>query len=235
MRIKSFSVATLLFSMSSLAVLAADPISGYDPIMPEMSVSTETDWTGFYAGVFSGYTKGEVTADTVPSGFAGLPLTWAQKGALAGVTAGYNHQIDQFVFGVEGDIAWADVTSRLDGVTPTLATNMSWMGTLRGRAGVAIDQFMLFGTAGIAVGSVNATSSPPFVGTTGTDTQTLIGWTVGLGAEYAATENIRLKAEYSYIDFGSMTTAIGTLHTSRLVRVDSTAHALKVGVNFAFN
>ena len=33
----------------------------------------------------------------------------------------------------------------------------------------------------------------------------MIGWNIGAGIEYAATDNLILRAEYRYTDFGSKT------------------------------
>lgn len=42
-----------------------------------------------------------------------------------------------------------------------------------------------------------------FVVLTGSDSFNRLGWMVGTGVEYAVTNNLILKAEYNYVDFGS--------------------------------
>jgi outer membrane immunogenic protein len=59
---------------------------------------------------------------------------------------------------------------------------------VRGRAGVAFDRVLVYGTGGFAYGDV---------GPWGTDG---IGWTVGGGIEYAFTNNITAKIEGLYVN-----------------------------------
>ena len=48
-------------------------------------------------------------------------------------------------------------------------------------------------------------------GTTGSYSDTYIGWTVGGGVEAALTDQVSAKLEYAYSDFGSRTAPAGTL------------------------
>ena len=69
---------------------------------------TAVNWTGFYVGGFLGVDYG-----TTDMRFAGDPgnagaKTWA-VGAIGGLQAGYNYQVNQWVFGVEGDIGGANI------------------------------------------------------------------------------------------------------------------------------
>src|SRR6187200_1444047 len=59
-------------------------------------------WTGFHVGLNAGYAFGE--ADW--SGFASSP---SPTGFLVGGTLGYNLQTGSWVWGIEGDMAWANV------------------------------------------------------------------------------------------------------------------------------
>jgi outer membrane immunogenic protein len=101
--------------------------------------------------------------------------------------------------------------------------DIKWFGTIRGRLGwLPTNNFLVYGTGGFAYGHVdlNATLNSTaganagvangfgyrcdagpncFVGST---SQTLDGWTVGAGGEYAISSNITLKAEYLYINLG---------------------------------
>lgn len=83
-------------------------------------------------------------------------------GVLLGAQVRYNRQKDQFVFGVEADIAWVhlkdsvseDFGSGIFGVNIAAASEVTWPATVRGRAGVTFDRVLLYGTGGIAFAGV---------------------------------------------------------------------------------
>ena len=140
------------------------------------------DWTGLYAGLNIGYEWGKVTNSSVdPSGVAG------------GGQLGYNWQTGQFVFGAETDI---QISGADDTFAPWKFSN-PWFGTLRGRVGYAVNNVLLYGTAGLAYGNLKAE-----VG--GLDeNKTLVGWTAGLGMEVGFTPNWSAKVDYLYMDLCS--------------------------------
>jgi outer membrane immunogenic protein len=99
------------------------------------------NWTGFYAGLNLGYQWGAV------SNFSGNP-----SGIAGGGQIGYNWQVGQFVFGAETDI---QVSAADDTFAPWKFSN-PWFGTLRGRAGYAMNNILLYATAGLAYGNLTA-------------------------------------------------------------------------------
>ena len=82
-------------------------------------------------------------------------------GWLAGGQIGFNYQVNALVFGLE-----ADVGTNLKGrgsfnTVPgdfnwAIGSRLDWFGTVRGRAGRAVDNFLLYGTAGAAFGQTKA-------------------------------------------------------------------------------
>src|SRR5581483_10988624 len=76
------------------------------------------------------------------------------SGGLVGGRLGCNYQVNQWVFGIEGDGSWADVSGTAPTPPPfnphfneTLRKN--WLATIRGRVGYAINgNVLLYGTAG---------------------------------------------------------------------------------------
>ena len=96
-------------------------------------------WAGLYLGGNLGYAWGSVDNNpTKPSGFVG------------GAQAGYNFQQGQWVFGVEGDI---QATGAEDTFAPWKFSN-PWFGTVRGRAGYALNNILFYGTGGLAFGDL---------------------------------------------------------------------------------
>src|SRR5262245_22744024 len=123
-------------------------------------------WSGWYVGVNAGYAWGKSDTDCsfVPgvgsrcSGFA-FPST-GPKGALIGGEVGVNWQYQNWVFGLGGDLSWVairDTTQfpRVDAAkTDQLSTRYDWLGTARGRIGVAAGPSLFYGTGGAAFARV---------------------------------------------------------------------------------
>jgi outer membrane immunogenic protein len=126
--------------------------------------------------------------------------------------------LSQFVFGLETDI---QASAADDTFAPYKFSN-PWFGTLRGRAGFAINNVMLYGTAGLAYGELKG----EFFGLE--ENKTLVGWTAGAGIEYGFTQNWSAKLEYLYMDLGSRAYSI--------TGVDNGLHSsfLRLGVNYHF-
>ncbi len=192
------------------------------------------DWSGFYAGLTGGYGAGQSRAVGSVNGLTDLTNL---SGGLLGGTVGVNSQFDSFVLGLEGDVVWSGLAggTACNGA-PALSCNgnVDWMGTVKGRAGYAVDQVLFFVSGGLAAGGIRATVTPAVGGTTGSHNFTSIGWTVGGGVEVAVTDNISVKAEYSYLDLGSGTAPVGTLGAVNSYAISTHVHAAKVGVNFHF-
>jgi outer membrane immunogenic protein len=111
----------------------------------------------------------------------------------------------------------------------TCESKNSWLGTARARLGYAGgSNWLVYATGGAAVGDVKASNS-----LVGTATANKIGWTAGVGAEYAMWSNWTVKAEYLYVDLGSTTCDISC---AAFVgdKVTFKANLLRAGVNYRF-
>lgn len=204
-----FAAAILI--LGTCGASAADlAIKQAEPVVPVAIYN----WTGPYIGVHAGYGWGQehddqsrlFPAETDPGTGGGGTDKYDMDGFLGGVHAGYNYQTGQFVFGTEGDIDYSGVKGTghgtyLGGTIPrTLKMEDRWQGSARLRAGFAIDNLLLYATGGLAFAEGKLTSSGPDIATT-SSTKTHLGWTAGLGAEYAFTQNWIGRAEVRYTDF----------------------------------
>jgi outer membrane immunogenic protein len=159
-------------------------------------VSPATNWSGFYIGAMGGYGS-ENSSDQ-----------FAIKGGFGGGTLGYNWQYSQFVFGVEGDGAFADINNSVTQGFPgvgaiTASAKVDALGTVRGRFGVAFDQVLLYGTAGLAIADTKIGVTAPGVALS--DSKTMTGWTAGAGIEWMFLPHWSVKGEYLYRSFSSQT------------------------------
>ncbi len=82
-------------------------------------------------------------------------------------------------------------------------TETSFGGTARARVGYAFDNFLVYGTGGLAYGQGKA----KFNG--GSDDNLHVGFAVGGGVEAALTQNIVARAEYLYINTSEETYNVG--------------------------
>jgi outer membrane immunogenic protein len=170
----------LIAAVSS--VQAADlPYGSRGPYTANYALNAYS-WAGPYLGGNIGWDWGSVDNNpTKPSGFVG------------GAQAGYNFQQNgsPWVFGIEGDLQG---TGASDTFAPWKFSN-PWFGTVRGRAGYALNNILFYGTAGLAFGEL---SGQTFGGLT--ESHTNAGWTVGLGTEVGLAQNWSAKVEYLYVD-----------------------------------
>jgi outer membrane immunogenic protein len=125
-------------------------------------------------------------------------------GVLGGVHAGYNWQTNQLVLGIEADFDGSGVRGtdplRLRSSPGTVALKNDWQSSVRLRAGYAWDRFLLYTTGGVAFADDREILTIP--AGSYSQTNTLTGWTVGGGLEYALTNNWIGRVEVRYTDFG---------------------------------
>lgn len=203
------------------------------------------DWTGFYAGLLGGWSDNTATTSDIE--FEGTPtgipdIVTTLSGAMLGVTGGYNHQAGQFVLGVEGDLSWSMAHGEDDTYAPSFTSeaDMFAFGTLRGRAGFAADQFVVFVTGGLAAGGVTATIHDVYGQTTvtTTDTEAMLGWTAGAGAEIAVSDTVSIKGEWLYYDLGTAAMSVdeGAIGWQPIdFNVAMTGSVARIGLNIALD
>ncbi len=203
MRKTIFAAAAVLMTASSAG--AADfPRSSYSAPRQAPLVY---NWAGAYAGANVGYQWGDTTNNpTEPAGIFG------------GVQVGYNWQSGAFVFGGETDL---QISGADDTFAPWKFSN-PWFGTLRGRAGYAFNNILLYGTGGLAYGGVKG----EVIGLS--ESKTHIGWALGAGVEIGLNPAWSARAEYLYVDLSDRAYTI----TGAKNGVESSM--LRFGLNYHF-
>jgi outer membrane immunogenic protein len=201
--------AALAFAAFAAPAVAADlPVKA--PV--RTVVPTVHTWTGCYIGGNVGVGWGRENwgfrdpPNIVDFGSHNL------NGAIAGGQVGCDFQAGPTVFGVEGMFDWTNIKGSHSFVTQfqeDMTTRIHWLATATGRVGYSFDRALLYVKGGGAwVRDRHDHSSPAVAPFGGTASVTRSGWTVGGGLEYAITANWSVKAEYSYVDFGTRTTTI---------------------------
>ena len=182
------------------------------------------------------------------------------KGVAGGVQLGYNWQPSaHWLVGFEADfqatsqndkacgpLLCLDQTSAGSSGTNffTVQHQLDYFGTARGRLGVVNNNVLYYATGGAAFAHVKQTaeansaiSTPPIFSTGGT-TADMIGWVAGGGIEAALWDGWSAKAEYLYMDLGSISTAVdvSTPGTPATMTTTSTIrdHTVRLGTNYHF-
>jgi len=222
----------LLATVSCLALTGA--ASAADMRMPVKAapapVVTQI-WAGPYIGINGGAVWHRMTVDTVnnfgPGGTYDTAKVTATGGTVGG-QIGYNFVSQNFLYGLEADLNWVhaeDSRTQMPVVIPLVyTTKLSWLGTVRARAGVTFGPNLLFITGGLAVGGIEShwnfapgqTCGPGNTICGVTIDKTKVGWTAGGGIERFISNNVTAKAEVLYVDLGrSSGTSLNGSYTSR--------------------
>jgi outer membrane immunogenic protein len=217
--------ALALVTMAGAANAADLPRRHPAPVKAPAYYEPAYNWTGFYVGINGGGGWGNSNWND-PYGSTDAKVS----GGLVGGTLGYNFQMGQAVFGLEGDIDWSDIRGSTNtGICSgtSCETRNSWLATARGRIGYAFDRVMPFVTGGAAFGDIKAT--PAGLGTT---TTTKTGWTVGGGAEFAIAGPWTAKVEYLYVDLGKGDCSANICGPG--TDASFTTNLVRAGINFRF-
>jgi outer membrane immunogenic protein len=135
---------------------------------------------------------------------------------------------------LDADINFANIDS--DGeslgavVGDEVSGKMSWNGATRLRLGYAMDRFLPYIAGGLAFGELEADYD--FGGISDSFSDTMFGWTIGAGFEYAITDTFTTRFEYRYTDYGSFD---GDFFPAAAdVSSDLTSHDIRMGVAWKF-
>jgi outer membrane immunogenic protein len=258
---------TLYFTVAACCALirsaAAADVPTKAPPSPAPPVML---WTGCYGGANVGGVQANDNINWTPN-LAGFPISGVDlsdfgsflfhtQGFAGGGQVGCNYQNGPFAWGVEGDFGYTGIngTRSVDSlgvnapsfsVTETLRSD--FLTTIRGRIGLVSGpggSWWFYGTGGGAVANVQFSDQACFaLGEGGCNAasanQTRFGWTVGAGAEWAFAPRWSVKAEYLYVDLGTVTyTSTNSLAINPVATIVH-SHALtenieRIGLNWHF-
>ena len=185
----------------------------------------------------------------------------AHERPSVGLELGYNRQFGNILFGL---VASANslaidesrsagqvyLTLPTDSFTVEQRVKAGWQATLRPKLGWAQDKWLAYVTGGLAVtrATFDATfrDTATFGGVTGargqsSTSETRLGWTLGLGGEYALDSHWSLTGNYLFADFGKLRTSSVLRHpgyngSNPLNSIaDLNTHTVLLGVAYRFN
>ncbi len=184
---RPLAAALGLIAFAGVPAFAADVVMEEPPAPAPIAELPVASWAGAYAGVNLGYGFSGRTDDPANTNFS-------TDGFKGGGFVGYNWQMDEFVFGAEGELGY-NGNEGGDGIS---ASHSGLEGSLRARLGYAVTpEILLYGTAGGAAQSLSVLDAA------GKDKNTMFGWTAGVGTDIKITDNVFGRVEYRYTDYGS--------------------------------
>ena len=213
MKLKTLIIASAFGLTSAASAQAADIVAAQHPVAAQQPVPAVVaptfSWTGFY---FGGQIGGSWSDTKKLVDLEGGSLD--ASGFIGGLYAGYNYDFgNNIVIGAETDWVWSGLHKTYEGSytkgEKTYLSNIKfkehWAGATRVRVGYAMDRLLPYIAGGVAYaklttdsGAKPADSDEDLVTADGSDT--LIGWTIGAGVDYALTQNVLLRVEYRYND-----------------------------------
>ncbi len=213
---KLIKLCSLTAALSSAILASATTVSGAADAPPRVYRQPPPPyflWSGFYGGAHIG----AGWSDGGGSGFIG------------GGQVGYNYQVNNWVFGLEGDVSGTSIGSSANAtvvgggavLSGGATANLDWIATLAPRVGYAFDRWLVYGKVGAAWAHASGSGSVAINGIPAASfsvDSTTSGAVFGVGTEYALGNNWSAKVEYNIFDFGG----------------DSNFQTFKAGVNYRF-
>ena len=199
----------LLAGVAVAALIGSPPSHAADLGLLKAPPKPVFTWTGCYVGGNIGFGVGGKEFSDHPGGSAlvgGTELEDGIAGFLGGGQIGCNYQYaNNWVFGIEGAGSAADLTgNRITFNGKSLSAKTDWLASVTGRVGYAVDQWLFYVKGGAAWAGdhfrIAETGGAPDIYNL---SQTRLGGTVGVGAEYAFWTKWSARIEYNFYAFGS--------------------------------
>jgi outer membrane immunogenic protein len=207
-------------------------------------------WNGGYVGLNAGAAGGadaiSESGSSTSFGPFGFGVTTAGSGTMtafggtAGLAAGYNWQGLGWLFGIEADASYVglhgsqDMTAaNFSFVTEHDSFQTSWLSTVRGRAGYIWGNWLLYMTAGAAIGDHKYNGVIRAFGIANPSGNVIkAGWTLGLGTEWMFAPAWTVKVEYLFADLGSETFTANVFNNKVSVTGRLTEDMVRLGLNY---
>lgn len=217
-------------------LIAAVGIAVFFSLPASAAEMTKFNWNGTYIGAHAGWGRianveqtfllnGDTSGEFSGSGFFG------------GATVGVNWQNGFWVFGLEGDYSAPNIRAEtvnaplcMIGGSGACLTEINNLFTFRARAGYLINNVLVYGTGGLAYGSVTSGISVPAGYYSAKKFES--GWTVGAGIEAPLGNYWSTKLEYLYVDL-----SVPTYEVPGPFYFDSSnarTHIVRLGLNYRF-
>jgi outer membrane immunogenic protein len=228
------TIGLVALGMGAPAVAADLPARPYTP--PPM-VAAIYDWSGFYIGGNGGWGQSRNCVDfgIFPDGCR------ESSGGLAGGQLGYRWQAGTWVFGLEGQGDWADLSNtRVSVFRPAFSTRTKTdgIGLFTGQIGWAWNTALFYVKGGFAVTSNRfSILDTPTGAEFASASSTRWGGTVGVGWEWGFAPNWSAGIEYDHLFMGDANNSFSVANpivAGALNRITQDVDMVTVRVNYRF-
>lgn len=195
------------------------------------SAAQAGDLGGAYLGVNFGHDWTKLETQT--SGLTFQPGSADDTGIEFGIAAGYNVVQGGLLLGVELDLNNANHVATYAVGTQAVTTELLYLASARARVGYDVGGFVPYITGGVAGGESVLKINDAVSNLSSRNLQ--LGYTIGAGVEFAVTDQISVKSEYSYSNIGTGDAiSINSGGLSNTVGNHTEVHGIRVGANFRF-
>ncbi|MGE9009945.1 outer membrane protein [Leptospira interrogans] len=223
---------------ATAADLAARPYTKAPPPM----VAPIYDWTGFYIGGNGGWGQSRNCWDFVDvAGVVVADGCRERSGGLAGGQIGYRWQSGTWVFGLEAQGDWADLSNQRASILNPLfstRTTTDGIGLFTGQIGYAWNAALLYVKGGAAVTSNRFSILSTLTGAElASASATRWGGTIGVGLEYGFTPNWSFGVEYNHLFMGDANNSFSVANpivAGALNRISQDVDMVTLRINYRF-
>jgi outer membrane immunogenic protein len=204
-------------------------------------------WTSCYAGGNAGGGFGQKDVNDTAgilspnTGFTSANLDI--NGYMLGGQVGCNYQFaSNWVLGIEGAASGGDIggktafaTPGIAGDTATFKDTTDFLSSVTARGGFAWDRWMLYGKGGVGFVNDRYNVADAFATYNFDGVETRLGWTAGVGVEWALSDDWSVKLEYDYYDFGTRNVTFieeSAAFPSGPENIKQTIQTIELGLNF---
>ena len=196
----------------ALGVLVAGSSSGFTA----ENTGDGFNWSGFYIGAYGAYGEGTSKSDVAVDAHPSDPFP--------GIHAGYLFDFGNVILGLEGDASLADLDDDIRIGPAQVTQDFDNIASVRARIGLPVDNTLFFANVGWAW----ADTEYGFL--VEQEQKVISGPTVGVGAQYAFSNNFIARLEYNHYFYGTTTYDLETQ-----VDVKNSLDEIRVGVDFIFH
>jgi outer membrane immunogenic protein len=204
---RKFLAAAVSFAAITMATAPASAADMAVKAPPPAPLPVIYNWSGFYIGANGGWGQSHNCVDFITVAGTVASGCRDRSGGVVGGQIGYRWQANQFVFGLEAQGDWADLSNtRVSLFDPTLSTRVKTdgIGLFTGQIGWAWNAALLYVKGGAAVTSNRLDIFDTFTGIGLTSASaTRWGGALGVGFEYGFAPNWSVGLEYDHLWMGN--------------------------------